>query len=453
MSILDNIKWLISWKKYDLGIRVFIYYDEDWRLLLDEIAMSGDPKTDTQLLKKLWIYKIVKAINVRQIWEMISKFKINNAFLLHFFEIMEQQEEKVGDKVIFKIKDIFERLQKQDVKYFEFYRYIYMELNRWKKLWEIIRTIKWFENYVEFFDMLESLKEEDRAKLFWKLKEKILKEENIKKQILWPLKQPIIMIIIILSIFVWFSWSMIKDIMSQFIYLWYDDRIPWIISFIYNLWTFIKQNLLLILFYIATFLMLFIGLMNIPFIKKFFHRLLFLVPFYKYFNELFIAYVLLLQNNNEKKSLVEVFNDLKESYKDNIYYYFVFDLIHHNVAIAAEKYVPLRKYWYILSEEFITSLEQIIKQKKLVLINSYIRFVDWKIDQILKKFSSVLWTLWMLVVAGGILVLFLWIFLWNNAKSELIKLEAKWDVFAPDVQYNIVDPKNINNILEFKNNE
>jgi len=447
--MLEKLKWLFNWSKYKRWNRIIIYYDKEWRVLPSTIEFTWDWKQDKKIIQKLWIQKIIKELNIKKLWEVMAKFKVTPQFLLHFFEIMEQQEEHVGWKVIFDIPRIFERLQTNDVEYFEFYKYVVIELNRWKKIWEIIRQIKWFENYIEFFDMLDWLKEADKSKIFWKLKEKILKEQSIKKQILWPLKQPIVLLSIILSIFVWFSWSMIKDILAQFVYLWYTDRTPWIIVFIYNFWHFISQNYLLIIYYILSIIIFVLWILQIKSIKMFINKLLFSIDFYKYFNELFIWYMILLQSNNEKKWLKDIFYDLKESYKDNIYYYFVFNLIYHKIITAAEQYIPLRKYWYVLSNEFISSLDQIIKQKKFILINWYLRFVDGKIEQSLKKNAAILSTLWTAIVAIWILILFLWIFLWNNAKSDLMKMQANGDYFQADVKFNLVDPVKMNNIIEY----
>jgi len=446
--MIDEIKSIIGWKKYKEGNRVIIYYDMEWRVFTWNVSMIWDPKKDKQSIKKLNAYKLVKEINVRDLWKVMAKFRVTNAFLLHFFEIMEQQEEDIWWKVIFDIPKIFERLQTQDIEYFEFYKFVLIEINRWKLIWEVIREISWFENYVEFFDMLDSLKEEDKAKLFSKLKEKILKEQSIKKQLTGPIKQPIAMLAIILSIFVWFSWSMIKDILVQFEYLWYTDKTPWIIIFIYNLWHFVSTNGSLLLFYIFTLSLMVLWIMQIKEVKAFFQKLMFDVPFYQYFNEMFMGYMILLQANNEKKWLKDVFYDLRQSYKDNKYYHFVFDLIYTKINVAAENYIPYRKYGYILSNEFISSLEQIIKQNKLALIKWYLRFVDWKMDQLLKKFAATLSTLWVAIVATWILILFLWIFLWNNAKSDLLKMEAKWNFFEADVKFNLVDKSKMNNIID-----
>jgi len=425
MSIIKKIESIFL-KKWEPGNRTIIYYDKDWRLLSTDIEFTEDQRKNKELLKKLEVQKIIKAINLKKLWIVISKFRVNTKFLLHFFELMEQQEENVEGKVNFDLTRIFERLQTQDIQYFEFYRYVWSELLKGKRIGEIIRTIKWFENYVEFFEMLDSLKEKDRSKLFWKLKDKILKEQHIKTSIVKPLVQPIIMVFIIGSIFIWFANWMLKDLIASFVYLWYSDRIPNIVMLVYNIWMFLKNNLILIAFFITAFSIFVLGALNIKKIKDYLDRLLFDITFYKYFNELFIAYFINLQADNEKKWLRDLFYDLRKSFEhSNKYYYFVFDLIYKNIEIAAEKYIPLRKYWYILSNEFISSIEQIVKSKKPALIDSYIRFVEKKIDQMLASFSSYLSTIWLVIVAGWIALLFLWILIGNNAKTNLMTMQNK----------------------------
>jgi hypothetical protein len=428
-------------RKYKPWNRIFLYYDEEWRILLTEVTLSGDPRKDNNFIKKkLKPVKIIKQVYLKDIGKVIARFKVNQNFLLHFFEIMEQQEENISGKIIFDIPRIFERLQTQDIQYFEFYRYVLIELNKWKNLKEILSNIKWFEEYLEYFAMLDQLKEEDKAKLFGKLKEKILKEQEIKIKLLKPVLQPIFMFTIIILMFIWFSKWLLKWIIASFSYLGYPDEVPSIVQQVFNIWNFLYTNGLLIIFYILGFIILIKGILNIKYIKNFIQRQLFNFSFYKYFNEMLVAYVIYLQATNPKKWLRDLFYDLKESYKDkNEYYYFMYDLIYKSINIAAEKYIPLRKYGYIFSNEYINTLEQIIKQNKLSLINWFLRFVNWKINQIIDRIANIMWLVWLLIVAIWISILFLAVISWNNSRAQLMQKEAKWNVYEADVEIPLED--------------
>lgn len=426
-NFLNKIKWWFeAWRRY------IVFFDSEWRNLIEEIEFFGDYKKDKELLEKQDVKQILKKIPAKDIAVRVHKMKINDTFLIHFFSMISQQKISENWKYVLRLNDALEKLKTQDIQNFEIYQYILEEKKtKAKKISEILEDVPWFKPFLSYLFLVEKLPDSEKYIIFDKIVERIKKKQEIKWKIISPLIQPTILIWVVLLIFITFSQWLLKSIVGGMEAVWYSDKIPWLVVFSYTFWNFLYNYWLLILFIIFIVMVFLLELIKFSFIKQFIERLLLNFSFYKYFNELFMWYVFKIQDiwlQHSWKLFADIIEEIKEWYKDNYYYYFFYNMIYIYYKKWLIDYIKYYKYSYVFTPEFISNLELIVKQWKPALIQNYIDVANKKIDEMTHKFASILSLIWLITISVSVLILFLSMFLWNQTKSDLIQKQAKGEL-------------------------
>ena len=409
------------------GNRLIVGYDKEGRTIVAEIEFSGDYELDKKTLKKFNFEKIIKKVYLNELEKKILQFKADNDFLKHFFDLMAQGWSVVEGNFIYNLGDVLQKYMEVDIKYFEFWRYLYQNYKfKAKKLAEILENIRWFESYIDYLNIFEDLPDKSKPLLFQKLKEKIEKEERIKREIISPLIQPTILFFILILMYVVFSQWMLKDIITNFYSLWLIDKIPSFVPFTFNIWNFISTNYLDIIYFILSSIIILIFLKTI--FTDTFQKILLNFDFYKLFNEYFVGFILKLQSFNYdtwKVTFSEILDKIAKSYKNNKYYHFLFNLLYTYKKKWMEDQVPLSKYQYIITIPFRQKIEEIIMTQNFHLIDSYLKIAENNIKNYIGKIKSMLNLISLLTLAIWIWILFLAMILGNQSKTDMIKKQAE----------------------------
>lgn len=376
-----------------------IFINEEWTINVERIELEQVYAKDKEVYERKWIKQVLKKVKHSTLWERMAKAKLSKAFLLNFLALMEKwwiKNEKTW-AFSFNISVIIGRIMQQDIANFEFYLYISMELKKARPLWSILDEFEIFKEYIEFFKAIDWLPDEKKPRVFSLLKEKIYKTDEIKSSIVWPVIQPWVLLVISILIIIWFANGIYPQMLTPFFLEWREDLIPPLVSTLYAIWTFMIKYFNYVFMVLAFLLLAWQWLAHFSKIKEIVIRQLFQIKLYRLYNEFFLWYIMKLYSA-ANKPFFNVVSDLKKSYEDNLYYFFIFNLIETYLKKWTSN-VPLWRYWYIFTTPFMNILNLIVKNKDLSLIDNYLKTAEEDITSETKKIWWVLSLIWMITIS------------------------------------------------------